>query len=106
MGLLLWEKDRTYLEHDRPSHLNKPTPSHIRKRDADIRNKSKKALKYLEYLANHLVPDQNEQVFNEDTILPLIHSILSKTKPDWKNNNTTYLPAILDIRLFNLAILI
>ena len=103
---MLREKDRIYLEHDRPSYLNKAKPARIRKRDADIRNKSKKALKYLEYLAIHLVPDQHEQVFNEESILPLIHAIFSKSNPEWKNENTTNLLAISDIRLFNLAILI
>lgn len=104
--MLLREKERFYLEHDRPRYLKKTKPARIRKRDADIRNKSKKAIEYLEYLAKHLVPDQHEQVFNDETILPLIQAILSKTNPEWKDDPKTILPAIADRRLFNLAIII
>lgn len=60
----------------------------------------------MEYLDTHLVPDQREKIFNEESILLLIHAIFSKSNPEWKSDNATNLPALSDIRLFNLAILI
>ncbi len=81
---MLREKERGYLELERPRYLNKPKTDRIRKRDADVRNKAKKAIAYLEYLATHLVPDQHEQVFNEKTVLPLINAVFSEPHPEWK----------------------
>lgn len=104
--MLLREKERFYLEHDRPRYLKKAKPARIRKHDADIRNKAKKAIEYLKYLAKHLDPDQHEQVFNDQTVLPLIQAILSKNIPEWKDDPKVILPAISDRGLFNLAILI
>ena len=104
--MMLREKERFYLEHDRPRYRKKVKPSRIRKRDADIRNKGKKAIEYLQYIATHLVPDQHEQVFNEESILPLIQSIFSRSNPDWKNDPETIQPPIYDLKLLNLAIII
>jgi hypothetical protein len=104
--MMLRDKERLYLEHDRPRYLKKTKPAHIRKRDADIRNKSRKAIEYLEYLAIHLDPDQHKQVFNEKTILPLIQAIFSRSNPDWKTDPETSQPPIYDLRLLNLAIII
>ena len=104
--MMLREKERFYLEQERPRYLKKAKPSRIRKRDADIRKKGKKAIEYLQYLATHLVPDQNEQVFNEETLLPLIKSIFSRSNPDWITDPEIYQPPIFDLKLLNLAIII
>lgn len=104
--VMLRDKERFYLEHDRPRYLKKAKPARIRKHDADIRKKSKKAIEYLQYLAAHLAPDQHEQVFNEETILPLIQAIFSKSDPDWETTGETIQAPIYDLKLLNLAIII
>lgn len=101
---MLREKERAYLELVRPRYLQKgkPKEERIRKRDNDIRKKAKKAIEYLTYLAENLIPDQHKQVFNEETVIPLIEAIFSDKHPEWKTETKESI--VLDERLFRLAV--
>jgi hypothetical protein len=101
---VLGEKERGYLEIERPRYLNKVKAGRIRKHDDYIRKKAEKAIEYLKYLAENLVPDQHEQVFSEEKISPLIEAIFPQTSkhPEWKNETSKAI--ISDERLFRLAV--
>ena len=98
---MLREKERVYLELERPRYENKPKPSRIRKKDADIRLKAKKAFEYLTYLAEKLSIDQHEQVFNEDTVKPFVEAIFKRCAVKWDKNDKRL---IYDVRMFNLSV--
>jgi len=98
---MLRESERRYLELIRPRYENKPKPVKIRKRDADIRLKAKKAFEYLKYLAEKLSDDQHEQVFNEETVKPLIEAIFKRYRVKWEKNDDRL---IYNVRLFRLAV--
>jgi hypothetical protein len=105
---MLRDKERGYLELERPRYLNdikRARDSRVRKHDADIRKKAERAIEYLKYLAENLVPDQQEQVFNEKNIVPLIEAIfpMKPKHPEWKMERTKGNP-ISDERLFRLGV--
>ena len=106
IGKMLRENERAYLELERPRYINKRKPNRIRKHDSDIRKKALKAIEYLTYLAEKLVPDQHEQIFNEQTIKPLIDTLFwgYPKKWVWKERKKKQKSIIHDVELFRLAV--
>jgi hypothetical protein len=103
---MLRKNDRYYLTVERPRYIGKSKPPKIRKRDFDIRKKVKEGIEDLIFLSKTLEPEQHREIFNSETITPLVKELFVEYPKKWiftKEDKKISELTILDERLFKLA---